>query len=149
MPCDKVKYASKKMADEDIVRIQKKSKRATVPIRSYQCTVCKGWHLTSKINFTERIKELEAEADLLKTERDFLRAENLELKGQATGDDQEEHRQARIKAKAMGKLDGKVVQLTNANTKLEKLLLSLRKNNSELISQVVQLNKKLEGKQTP
>ena len=143
MSCDKVRYANKKAADEDIKRIQKKSNRATVPIRSYQCKICKGspWHLTSSISYAETIKELTDKNNLLQTENELLKAENTELKK-----DTEEHRQARIQAKAALKLDDRMTQLANTNVNQQKQIKSLRKDNSELISRVVQLNKKLEAK---
>lgn len=43
----KTSYSSERFANEDIERIQKRSKRAVVPQRAYLC-ICGSWHLTSK-----------------------------------------------------------------------------------------------------
>lgn len=44
--CRKVSYGLQKFADYDIERL-KKSTRSVVPIRSYLCTKCNTYHLTS------------------------------------------------------------------------------------------------------
>lgn len=67
--CDKTLYATEEIADSQIRRIKKISKRAIVPERSYFCTKCRGWHLTSDHKFykqqmaivAKRILELEDE----------------------------------------------------------------------------------------
>lgn len=49
--CKKTAYASKEEADQDLIRIRAKalSKGQTrkVPTRSYPCSLCSCWHLTS------------------------------------------------------------------------------------------------------
>lgn len=135
MECVKVKYASKKMADEDIERIRRKSNRGTIPIRSYQCTVCAGkpWHLTSKADkfkYTKdemedrkRILELTEEVRRLKEEIASLKSNtHLEINKEV-------------------KTDAKVMALNDTIKNLKKSLLLVRKDNSELIAKIVQLEK--------
>ena len=47
-PCNKVKYGTKKAAEEDMKRIKNSSKKEILPIRAYKCKICNCWHLTSK-----------------------------------------------------------------------------------------------------
>lgn len=132
MSCNKTKYGSKKLAEEDIYRIQKKSNRTTVPIRSYLCNLCDGkyWHITSKedkYNYSEmelkRIKELEEEITKLKEANQALKSGTL-----------------RELAKEV-KVDQKVKQLKQQLDKTEKMLIASKKNNAELICKIVKLEK--------
>lgn len=47
-PCKKIKYGTKEIAEEDMKRIKKSSKKEILPIRAYKCKICNCWHLTSK-----------------------------------------------------------------------------------------------------
>lgn len=86
MECSKVKYASKSMADDDIIRIARKSKREIVPIRSYLCGKCGGWHLTSRQDMfrlsekekmeNKKIAELTEQVRKLKEENSMLKDKN-------------------------------------------------------------------------
>lgn len=137
MACDKVRYGSKKAADEDIARIKKKSTRSRVPIRSYQCTVCYGrpWHLTSREDLFKLSKQEEMEnkkiSDLTEQVKK-LKEEISSLKNNA-------HREINKEVKT----DSKVVALNDAIRKLERSLLNSRKDNSELIARIVQLEKQV------
>ena len=53
-PCNKVKYGTKKAAEEDLKRIKNSSKKEILPIRAYKCKICNCWHLTSKPLITEK-----------------------------------------------------------------------------------------------
>ena len=53
-PCNKVKYGTKKAAEEDLKRIKNSSKKEILPIRAYECKICNCWHLTSKPLITEK-----------------------------------------------------------------------------------------------
>lgn len=44
----KVRYRDKKEATQALKRISGNSTRAKAPRRSYYCSMCKGWHLTSR-----------------------------------------------------------------------------------------------------
>ena len=56
--CEKVRYSSKAFADADVEKIKNSSNRQKIPLRSYLCK-CGAWHLTSKMNISELIKENE------------------------------------------------------------------------------------------
>ena len=47
MTCNKVKYKTEEYAQIDIDKIQRTSKRVKIPKRSYYCTKCNSWHITS------------------------------------------------------------------------------------------------------
>lgn len=134
MDCNKVRYGSKKMADDDIARIRKKSRRGTIPIRSYQCTICSGspWHLTSKVDkFKYTQEEMERKRILeLTDEVKKLKEEIVLLKNNVHNEINKEV-----------KTDAKVQRLNDLVKKQEKQLLLARKDNSELIAKIVQLEK--------
>jgi len=46
--CQKIVYFSEKAAKAELKRIREMKNDHTIPIRSYQCEVCGGYHLTSK-----------------------------------------------------------------------------------------------------
>lgn len=138
MECTKVKYASKKMADEDIARIRKKSKREKIPIRSYLCK-CGGWHLTSRedmFKYSEREMENKKITELTELVK--------KLKDEISSLKDSTHREINKEVKT----DAKVVALNDTIRKLEKMLLNSRKDNSELIARIVQLEKLLPKNQS-
>lgn len=132
--CIKVKYADKKAADDDILRIRKKSTRAKIPTRSYLCT-CGSWHLTSqKENIYEKNKRLENEIKTLEAQYLSQKQENEQLKN---GINKEASKAARI--------DQRIIELNKGMTRLNKELKAVRSDRNSLISQIIQLKKKLEG----
>lgn len=46
--CKKIVYSSEKIAKAELKRISEMKNDHKIPIRSYQCEVCGGLHLTSK-----------------------------------------------------------------------------------------------------
>lgn len=71
MECNKVKYSTYDFAQQDLIRIQKTSKKNTVPLSVYKCPVCSSFHLTSQnASFVEKtnkiITELKSEIERLK-----------------------------------------------------------------------------------
>ncbi len=48
--CVKIKYMSKEVANSEMTRIQSYIEGDYKPIRSYYCSNCSQWHLTSKSN---------------------------------------------------------------------------------------------------
>lgn len=46
-PCRKASFSSEYFADEYILKLEKTSTRKRKPVRSYLCTKCLNWHLTS------------------------------------------------------------------------------------------------------
>lgn len=46
--CNKIIYSSEKVAKAELKRISEMKNDHKIPIRSYQCEVCGGFHLTSK-----------------------------------------------------------------------------------------------------
>lgn len=128
--CTKTKYASQSMADFDINKISKKSNRGTIPIRSYLCQRCGSWHLTSRKDFNEEIKLLNDQILELKKENESLRQINDMLK---INKNKLENHEAKV--------DARVVQLKQELNVMEKRLNNSRKDNSELIAKIIQLQK--------
>lgn len=73
--CWKVKFASKQLADEHILRIQKRHPGERNPQSSYQCRRCHSWHLTSQPDSDQ----LKRENQKLTEENERLTAENKYL----------------------------------------------------------------------
>lgn len=48
MTCNKIVYFSEKVAKDELKRIREMDNDHKIPIRSYLCEVCGGFHLTSK-----------------------------------------------------------------------------------------------------
>ena len=55
-PCKKIKYGTKEIAEEDLRRIRKTSKKEILPVSVYKCPQCNSWHLTSKPYDTEELR---------------------------------------------------------------------------------------------
>ncbi|GAB3226293.1 hypothetical protein GCM10027423_63100 [Spirosoma arcticum] len=47
-PCSKITYIDKQEANSALHKIQAFSNAVTLPVRSYECSRCGFWHLTSK-----------------------------------------------------------------------------------------------------
>lgn len=121
MTCTKTAYTTEKAANDDILRIKKKSKRATIPFRSYLCPNCGAWHLTSQEDKkTVAIRELQKE-------NLRLQQELLAIK-QVTPDD-------RLKIKR----DAVVDYLKKGNQTLNITNQRLRKDNQELMMKNLRL----------
>ena len=140
--CNKTKYGSQKEADKDIDRIRKKSKRNTIPIRSYLCK-CGFWHLTSKedkfkiklaeINMdNKKLDSLNKEVERLGNQNKLLKEENESLKN---ADNKE--------GRHLAKVDERVKRLNEIIANKNKLISMVRKDNHELISKIVQLEKQI------
>lgn len=127
----KTKYGTKEAADQDIKLIRNKSNRSRIPIRSYFCK-CGFWHLTSKEDmFKYSDKEMENKKIVELTELvKKLKEEISSLKDNT-------HREINKEVK----VDAKVQKLNDLVRKLERQLLLSRKDNSELIARIVQLEK--------
>lgn len=67
--CVKTSYATEQFALADIQRINKISTRDNKPVRAYYCNTCKSWHLTSRPDIHEIIKDLA----LMKEENEKLK----------------------------------------------------------------------------
>lgn len=124
--CKKVKYASERDANNDIERIRIKSKRNTIPIRSYKCPVCSSWHLTSREDWKDKIAKLENQIKDLTTENTRLQSEILTLR---RGSDKE----IRLEVKK----DERLVSFQKKIEKQNKLIGMLRKDNSYLINKMM------------
>lgn len=53
--CDKFVYHNKKAANFELAKIRDQQQNHRKPVRSYECDLCGGWHLTSMS--IERFKE--------------------------------------------------------------------------------------------
>lgn len=126
MECSKTSFATEKDASFFIDKLSRTSTRDTKPIRAYFCNKCTCWHLTSRHSFeskaiTEykiRISELEKEISQLKSENNqkqiqFINRDEIVVKHRKTIRDK------------------------------DKLISNLRKTVSDLVTQNLQLKKKL------
>lgn len=130
--CKKTRYASEKDANDDIARIRAKSKRETVPIRSYRCNLCGFWHLTSREDYREKINDLQKEIENLKSENSRLKSE-LELVTKGI------HREVTLELRR----DDRIKQLQITVLNKSKLVKILRKDNRELINKLMVAEKQL------
>lgn len=133
----KTRYPSERIAIEDIERIKKKSDRPVVPQRPYYCTVCSFWHLTSKMSRSDIAKDkaiasLQAQVEELTLK---LNTATKQLNALVKATNKED----RVSVKA----DERVKQLTEKSNSLGKLVQSLRKDNSELITKNLSLERRL------
>ena len=139
MDCKKTKYATEAFALSDLERIKKnKVQREKVPIAVYLCK-CGSWHLTSQPNWTIKISELEGVVKTLKEEKKALVAEITKLveKNKAL---QDSIKKAEYKTVSS---EPRVIMLNKTKRKAKELIRKLRKSNSTLISENIQLKKKI------
>lgn len=128
--CTKTKYASQGMADFDIKKISKKSNRAIIPIRSYLCSICGSWHLTSRKDFNVEIKLLNDQVLDLKRENEALRKVNELLRENKNKLQNHE-----------AKVDERVQKIKQELNIMERRYINSKKENSELIAKIIQLQK--------
>lgn len=57
-PCKKITYLNKKDANTVLAQIATTNQTHKKPIRSYECPLCSGWHLTSKQDKTQVTNDL-------------------------------------------------------------------------------------------
>ena len=121
--CKKVQYASEEYALFDVRRIKKISERSKMPVRAYLC-FCGSWHLTSRADKKDEIiSELKIKNNEL--EKQIKELSNL---GKSNADE----RLALRTNKTIIELRKGMETCTQRN----KILV---KNNSDLISQLIQL----------
>ncbi len=60
LPCEKITYASEKIAKASLHFIEALKQEHKKPVRAYECKICGGWHLTS-ISYEEWEKRKEEE----------------------------------------------------------------------------------------
>lgn len=46
--CTKARFATEELAAAELEQIARLSPREHKPVRTYECPLCKGWHLTSQ-----------------------------------------------------------------------------------------------------
>lgn len=135
--CNKTKYANEDAANKDVERIRKTSTRSNIPIRSYFCPLCSGWHLTSKEpHIVAKLKEVSKELDILKAEYKRLNADNKRLQDKNLQDTQKFIRR-----------DEEVISLHQTILKKNKMIKGLMNDNNGLISKIIALRKKGENPQ--
>ena len=136
----KTKYASAKIANEDVERIRKKSTRPVVPCRAYYCTICNFWHITSNMSRSDLLKDkliasLQEQVEKMKEEIEVLKKDvDANTKGE------------KVAIRAEVRKDERVKHLTEKSNKLGKLVKKLRDDNSDLIAKNLSLERKLNEK---
>ncbi len=128
--CNKEKYPTQALADADIIRIGKTSKRVDKPVRSYLCS-CGFWHTTSRsdkhndklnkihLEYNTNVAKLKKEITELKTELEYIK-NNKEIL-------------------VLAKESQIIKDLQNANAKLRDRHKKVIKNNYDLINKIVKL----------
>ena len=125
--CHKTRYANETEANKDVERIKKTSTRSNVPIRSYFCSVCSNWHLTSKESYVvTTLKAVSKELQQAKTEIKRLVAENKRQQDRNLQDIRK---------------DEEVIALQQTLLKKNKMIKGLINDNSDLISKNIALRK--------
>lgn len=142
--CHKTKYANESEANKDVERIRKTSTRSNVPIRSYFCQICSGWHLTSKEpHIVAKLKEVSKEADILKAENKRLLAEHKTL----TAENKVLRDRNQQEAVKFIRRDQEIITLNQTILAKNKLIKTLMNDNSGLISKIIALRKNRENPQ--
>jgi len=142
--CHKTKYANEAEANKDVERIKKTSTRSSVPIRSYYCQSCSGWHLTSKEpHLVTKIKEATKEIDSLKAEIKRLTSETKTL----TAENKVLRDRNSQEATKFVRRDQEVITLNQTILAKNKLIKNLMNDNSGLISKIIALRKNRENSQ--
>jgi len=133
--CNKVSFGSQKFADEHIKRLQLKSDRDNIPVRSYKCPKCGLWHLTSKAYFTQQqYDELIIKISKLEKIITDLQRQNKELKDSFSLTKKE--RKETVK-------DDVVKKMKLQNKKLRTKISSMRNDRNNLINTIVKLQNKM------
>lgn len=72
--CKKVYFGTKEAADNYVTKLQKNSKRDKIPVRSYLCSKCNCWHLTSweAPDITKIFEEVNDEIDRVNAEMERM-----------------------------------------------------------------------------
>lgn len=140
----KTKYASAKLANEDVERIRKKSTRPVVPSRAYYCTICNFWHLTSNISRSDLLKDKLIAS--LQEQNEELKEKLSEATKELTGLKDANSKGDRVAIRAEVRKDERVKHLTEKSNKLGKLVKKLRDDNSDLIAKNLSLERKLNQK---
>jgi hypothetical protein len=133
--CPKTRFATKADADFYIKKIQANpNKSGKVPVRAYLCNRCQTWHLTSQVDYVKQAEEQSKEIAALKSENTRLRAELIEAR-------QEESKDLRKEVR----VDQSVKAVKQQLDKAKRELVVARRNNGELLAEMLQLRKKLEA----
>ena len=127
--CNKTAYATEAFALADLKRIQEKTTREKKPVGVYQCKGGK-WHLTSQPNWNVVIAELKDELKAAQGKIQELTVENFQLKSSDN---------KRIS------MDSRIKTMNHTILKHKKLIKKLRRSNSELISENINLKRKNES----
>ena len=131
MTCKKVSFATENDALYYVDKLQRTSTRQRIPNDTYLCPHCLSWHLTSKTNYLVlENSKLKRDIISLNTQIELLKFENEKLR---QGTDKEIAKEIKI-------LD-RVQEFNTTVTKLNKTVIKLRKDNSTLISKLIQLEK--------
>lgn len=119
--CKKVRFANEEAALFSLKKIQSISKRRIVPIRAYLCKYCKTWHLTSRPDPFELLKENET-----------LKVENAKLKQEIVDLNKKENKELRVKIRA----DARVVEQRLFIEDLQRTIKTLRWDKSTLLGKL-------------
>ena len=139
MECKKTKFATEAFAEAAIKEMQKTSRRDKKPVRSYLCPDCKTWHLTSRPS-RER-EEIERLRKIIYAKD----AEIKELKATLEQFQAAESKQERNKIR----VDERVKQQQGELAALREKNKRLRNDNSDLITKMNSLERKLNAGQNP
>jgi hypothetical protein len=119
MECRKVKFLTQEYAEYHIDKHKKRAIKKGKKARSYECHICKCWHITSRVDFREVIKD-----------NDNLFTRNKEL--------EEKMKEAVKEGKALICADPVVMSLKKKIKAQEVTITALRKSVSELTTNKIQ-----------
>lgn len=152
MTCTKVIYSSEALAMEDVVRINKRSTRASKPLRAYKCPNGEHWHLTSlDMSYKDKIAAQEAELIKLKAELDKinehrsswitgLNAELTASKLEFENYKKHYNRQECIAVRADQRVKDQQAQIKSQSLRIKKL----ENDKDTLFAKIIQLENKIE-----
>lgn len=60
MECTKVKFSTESYANFHITKRKPEAIEKDLVVRAYKCVYCNSWHITSKVQYNELIKDNEA-----------------------------------------------------------------------------------------
>lgn len=143
-PCHKTKYANEAEANKDVDRIKKTSTRSSVPIRSYYCQICSGWHLTSQEpHIVAKLKLVAKELETAKAEN---KRQATEIKNLANENKTLRDRNSQEATKFVRR-DQEIISLNQTLLTKNKFIKTLMNDNSGLISKIIVLRKNRENPQ--